>query len=510
MPDLSRLDVRQSDSRPNHSNPPSSSIPVLRREKRRNQVAAQVTAAAQNLVTRKEVWDTTKGRTTVNPKWDPYSGEITTSDKGKPQSVKPGAFQPPGLRFIHPQTGMVLGNESSVTGGAKAPLSFSDRVRKLGVTTRNEVPVERPEWQGATRTGRTAVVAPVADRHDLPPMNIPRKSSKRVTSPEPDSYSGASTPVTIIRSGDDETSPDMSQSTEDITDPTIAALLAQSYPSFSPPDDRKINPDPVVVDQSAATQVYKKEPERILAAKNWNRDESFATIQQNFREALNSVSIPPVPEEPYIQPSSRFSVTTYAPSEAQTTPRPSLSSDTPPMPTPPTMYETQQSVLNRKRPQIGSDRSSVISRKAVPGSPIFISMSSSVAQKRTTPLSPTSSTHTNTTRKNLPLTPAEVQSHDLVTSLQAQFDDLSNRRRNIERSIRQMTELMPKDHVLVNEAVRRKREMEKIKVESLREEEADVRRQEHDIGLRLHRAWKRRDKDAEFENTGLWVRRVTS
>ncbi len=72
-----------------------------------------------------------------------------------------------------------------------------------------------------------------------------------------------------------------------------------------------------------------------------------------------------------------------------------------------------------------------------------------------------------------------------------------------------MTELMPKDSVLLTEDVRRKREMEKLKVERLRVEEADVRREEHDIGLRLHRAWKRRDKDAVFEPTGLWVRRVT-
>jgi len=72
-----------------------------------------------------------------------------------------------------------------------------------------------------------------------------------------------------------------------------------------------------------------------------------------------------------------------------------------------------------------------------------------------------------------------------------------------------MTELMPTDHVVVTAEVRRKRDEEKRKVEGLREEEADVRREEHDIGLRLHRAYKRRDKDAVYEPTGLWVRRVT-
>lgn len=72
-----------------------------------------------------------------------------------------------------------------------------------------------------------------------------------------------------------------------------------------------------------------------------------------------------------------------------------------------------------------------------------------------------------------------------------------------------MTELMPKDHIILTEEVRRKRENEKIKVEQLRSEEADVRREEHDVGLKLHRAYKRRDKNAVYEPTALWVRRVT-
>lgn len=72
-----------------------------------------------------------------------------------------------------------------------------------------------------------------------------------------------------------------------------------------------------------------------------------------------------------------------------------------------------------------------------------------------------------------------------------------------------MTELMPQDNLVVTSEVWRKREEEKRKVEGLKTEEADIRRQEHDIGLRLHRALKRRDKEAVYEPTGLWVRRVT-
>lgn len=444
-----------------------------------------------------------KGRKTVDPRWDPYSGEITTNEKGKPQSVKPGTFAPPGLRQIHQPTGLVLGNESSITGGTKSHTSFSDRIRNL--KGRNEILAERPEWQGATRTGRTAVVSPVKDRYDLPPMSIPPKSSRRVASPESGSYSGSLTPVTIIRSGDGETSPaSVHMSDSENTDPAITALLASGRGSprisHSPID---IAPDPDIVNQPAATKFLERGKPEPTEISTLPKRDSAGTIERNFREALKEVSFYGNDSaDPYVQPPSRFSVTTYAPSEAQSTPRPSTDTfDRPPMPTPPQMFDAPQSVLNRQRPKLGPPGSpkSTISRKAVGiEQPIVISMSSSIAKKRA-----------SNSAKNLPITPAEAQSQDLVSSLQAQLDDLANRRNNIQKSIKQMTQLMPKDSVLLTEDVRRKREAEKIKVEALRNEEADIKREEHDIGLRLHRAWKRRDKSAEYEPTGLWVRRVT-
>lgn len=494
MPDVSRLELASQSGRPDSSSKPSSSnIPVLRREKRRNQVAAQVSAAASNIVSRKEIREGSKGRPTVDPRWDPYSGEITTSDRGKPQAVKPGTFAPPGLRPVHEPTGVVLGNTSSVTSG-KPHTSFSDRVRNL--KSKNAIPVERPGWKGAT--GRVTLVSPVADRYDLPPLSLPRKNDSRIASPQSDTYSGSLTPVTIIRSGDDETNPasaDLSYSRKN-SDPAIGSLF----------NDGRDSPSPVLVSPAIVKKSFappRTPPIDVSPTTSLKRSDTTTTIERNFRQALKEVSISGNESlDPYVQPPSRFSVTTYAPSEAQTTPRPSTDTwDTPSMPTPPQMYDPPQtSVVNRKRPQIGEPIKPSISRKAInPGAPLFISMSSSVASKRSSV----------STMKNLPITPAESQSHDLVTSLQAQLDDLAHRRMNISRSIKQMTELMPKDSVILTDDVRRKREVEKIKVEALRTEEADIRREEHDIGLRLHRAWKRRDKDAFYEPTGLWVRRVT-
>ncbi|KAF8850891.1 hypothetical protein BDZ45DRAFT_602263, partial [Acephala macrosclerotiorum] len=504
MPDVSRLGIGRPPSRPGSSSkPPSSNIPVLRREKRRNQVAA----AANNLVTRKEVGDNPRGRIAHDPRWDPYTGEITTSEGGKPQSAKPGQFTPPGLRPVHKETGIVLGNESNITSGSKPHTSFGDRVRGLKIN--NSKSTERPEWRGAT--GRTTLVSPVKDRFDIPPLNIPRKSSKRVASPTSSSQSGASTPVTIIRSGDGETSPASAQMPEYI-DPTIRTVLSNSGRNSPRVVESPviITPDPVVAPLSAATRVARGNTDPIgQPPSGFEREDTLAGIERNFREAIQRVSTPKEEhEDQYQEPPSRFSISTYATSQyTQGTPRPSDDYDRPPMPTPPTSYAFEQpaSILDRKRPPIGAVAN--ISRKAVnPSSPVFISMSSSLAHTKNR--QSTASNFSNTT-KNLPMTPSEASSHDLVTQLQAQLDNLAHRRTNIERSIRQMTELMPKDHLVLTEEVRRKREVEKLKVEQLRVEEADVRREEHDVGLRLHRAWKRRDKDAVYEPTGLWVRRVT-
>lgn len=487
MPDIARLGFGRPSSRPGSSSKqPSSNIPVLRREKRRNQVAA----AATNLVSRKEVGDGSKGRMTVDPRWDPYSGEITTSEKGKPQSVKPGQFTPPGLRQVHKPTGTVLGYEASVSGPPKAHTSFGERVRKL--KTQN-APAEKPEWKGAT--GRVTLVSPVADQPDIPPLNIPRKSSKRVASPP---VSGSSTPVSVIRSGAGETGPASAQQLE--RDSTIRTVLSDSGRNspriFTSPTS--ITPPPIVSPPLASnnSQVRTDLPVEVRSHK---KQDSAGTIERNFREALKDSF--PTDSEQYVQPPSRFSVTTYAPSEGRNTPRASADTDRPPMPTPPQQYTTNQQpspILNRKRPKVGENPKATTRKAVNTGSPVFISMSSSVVSKRASNIA-----------KTLPQSPAEAESHDLITSLQAQLDNLAHRRNNITRSIRQMTELMPTDHIVVNADVRRKRDEEKRKVEGLREEEADIRRAEHEIGLRLHRAYKRKDKDAVYEPTGLWVRRVT-
>lgn len=438
--------------------------------------------------------DGPRGRKAIDPRWDPYSGEITTSDRGKPQSVKPGEFTPPGLRSTHKPTGTILGYEATISGPARVNASFGDRVRKL--KPQNDIPAGRPEWKGAT--GRVTLVSPVADQPDIPPLHIPRKSSKRVASP---ALSGSSTPVSAIRSGLGETGPAPVPQSEAPAEPDVRTVLSNggrnSPIMFTSPTS--IIPRPVVLPAlgSNNSQFPADLPGEV---RTHQKKGSAGTIERNFREALKD-SFLTADSDGYVQPPSRFSVTTYAPSEGRTTPRQSTDTDRPPIPTPPQTYTINQQpspILNRKRPKV-YESPKATTRKAVnTGSPVFISMKSSITSKRASNIA-----------KSLPQSPAEAESHDLITSLQAQLDNLAHRRNNITRSIKQMTELMPTDHIVITTEVRRKRDEEKKKVEGLREEEADIRRQEHEIGLRLHRAYKRRDKDAIYEPTGLWVRRVT-
>ena len=154
-----------------------------------------------------------------------------------------------------------------------------------------------------------------------------------------------------------------------------------------------------------------------------------------------------------------------------------------------------------KESQAARDR-----RAAATGAPT----NPAVNRARTNTERPTSSSSTN---KMLPPVPAETtagEARDRVGLLNAQLQGLANRRININRSIKQMTELMPTDNILDSMDVIRKREAEKRKVEALKLELSEVQREEYELGLKLHRAYKRLDRDADWEPTTLWVRRVTN
>ncbi|RDW94383.1 hypothetical protein BP5796_00146 [Coleophoma crateriformis] len=486
MPDVAQLEVGRPESRPGSSN-----IPNLRRERRKNQAAI----AAAELQSRKTSGQADFGRLkpTGDTRFDKYTGEPTTSDKGGRLGVKPGHFQPPALRSVGNSTKV----EASVTAAPKVQTSFSDRLKKLGKNAVQST-TQRSEEKGSS--GRTPV-SPMHNQFDQAPLSISSKSSQRVDTPP---ITPIGSPVSAVRSGVSETVA-VPASMPANTDPAFNAVSLKSGSQDAQMTTLTKSDAPEPISKASATSQNSSIPSRlpdrgertqtrdtvrteVPSTSNNNQTKSTDAIERNFKEAIKEVA---TPEE------SHLSAGTYAQST-----HPSYDSERTTLQTSQALYE--QSILNRRRPRI-MESPKTIARKQVgsgthfnPNSPIFISMREG---RR--------SSVQSSIGKNLPVTPAEAASRDLITSLQAQIDDSAHRLRNIQRSIRQMTELMPTDHVLLTDEVKRKREMEKIKIEKLKQEEADVRRLEHDLGLRLHRAYKRRDKDAVYEPTAFWVRRAT-
>ena len=484
MPDVSQLQIAQQNSRPD-SRTAGTNIPVLRREKRRNQIGA----AATNLLSKKDAdyGDGIRNKKNIDTRWDTLTGEPTTSERGRPPQVKPSEFAPPGNSIYDTAEDRGMGLRTTGTGMAKGQSSFGERVKKLKENTM--ITGARPEWKGSS--GRSTIVPPVADQVvDRPILDIPRKSSKRTTSPR-NTGSGASTPVSVIPYGQAETS---------IVAPPASGYAGPNRKPLSPPQEGQSSPPRYLTSPTALSPQTSNVPTQSYSSSAFDSrspnqyttpmssqgqrqplsgsSEDHVNQLINRKDSTSSIErqIPRSPRKTSIFP--RLAANNLSPALAsphtlqvlRTQLLESSADEFPPMPTPPKEITP---IVNRRRPQIGGgsfDSTKATARKAVPGSPVFISMSNrdSSASWRNS--------------KMLPKSPPEAASVDLITSLQAQLDNLAHRRVNIQKSIHQMTQLMPTDPLARGMEARRQAE-EKEKVEILKEDLADVVREEHDLGL---------------------------
>lgn len=377
---------------------------------------------------------------------------------------------------------------------AKQPKeSLGDRMRKMrGVKPEKKLPPtqQRPEWKGGS--GRMAIVPPPQDNPSAPPLAIPRKSSKRVPSMPSLNNSRSNTPKagtpvadSPLRNNADASGyfPPRTAST-----PRGDSLL-DKQPAIHDPyyEDRfadlSFDTHPTQRNRSVTQPGGMKPPAVALEITPTGSVRPSTSNHSNYNQYPNEVS--------------RFSVTTYATS-ANGSPRTSLDADAPPVPEIP-----QESLLNRRRP-VGTSYTKPTKADRPPpvtGTPKVVAM-----HERTPSLS-----------KALPASPEAIAASDRVTALEAQLADLERQHNNILKSITQMTKLNPDTMTglrpgLGEEARRlemRRREEEKKKVAGLREELERVKGEEHELGLKLHRARKKRDERCEWESSGLWVRRVT-
>ncbi|KAK7970767.1 hypothetical protein PG988_009840 [Apiospora saccharicola] len=509
-----------------------SQIPMMRRERRKN------SDAAMHVLHESKSRERLKQRNVADVRWDKYSGEPTSKDsaRGLPSQVPSTQQYAQGLE-------------------SRAPAKDGGNIFGAGMA--------RGQWANASSTA--------GERHARrPPLNVPPKSARRANRDPRDDHRGQGVLSPVSSLGSETSSPPPAQratTTRTLSQKPNNGNIAQSsaspvqrvtadasdlpsqrYPSPALSDDnrptgtsvphqpRPAATHPVPSNKPSTSTLFPPNEKAIRrkppGAVGHTPQLSTSSSTYSHQPDLHPSQRPPggFPEE-WTQPPSRFSVTTYGTS-ATGTPRLSAEEDAPALPTPPRQYSQSptkslspsgSSILDRKRPIVSGYEDKPRARTPS-AEPIRINMDSPYYVTSPVPAHPRPSglhpiprgnhsrisvASTESSDKMLPLAPPEESARDRVSQLNAMLKSLGNRRININQAIRQMTELMPTDNLLASDAVIAKREAEKRKVEVLRDELADVQREEYELGLKLHRAYKRMDREAEYEPTGLWVRRVT-
>ncbi|RJE20932.1 hypothetical protein PHISCL_06725 [Aspergillus sclerotialis] len=181
------------------------------------------------------------------------------------------------------------------------------------------------------------------------------------------------------------------------------------------------------------------------------------------------------------QPVSRFSSTTYESTEfdsAAESPRDSVAETQ--------STDNNPSIMSRKRPV----PSGIVSGKK----PVRKPTPAQVPEE--------------STAKPLPECPPEKQAESRIEALEARRETLARRKGNIGTIIHELTQVIQPSSIAYDMAAR---DEVKRTVSSLNNELADINREDHEIGLRLFRAYKKRDEqDCRAGSTSLWVKRVTS
>lgn len=311
----------------------------------------------------------------------------------------------------------------------------------------------RPPWKGAS--GRHAIVEPVKDKERKPgeAIPVPRRSSKRKPIPATSPSNATPSGIRVVDT-EGETSPASVRESTPIADETIKP----------DPADRRSIPRKSI-DTTYARQSSRENPDSRFSWTTYNTDTTY-------QQSPPSSPLPPMPALP-VQPVSAAPANPYS---IMNRSRPVPSSGSSPSPAPSPTIDT--------------------ARKPVPSSTYDAPRHS-----------PTSSLAPSTASKALPRTPQESSASDLVAALQAQLDDLFTQRSNVQKVIRDFLDTQPQNPLVSDLKARREAER---KLENLKDDLAEITRLEHEVGLRLHRAYKKREKADGATPTALWIRRVTS
>ena len=484
-------------------------------------------------VSRKAVPDdgvNTNGKKT-DTRWDDYSGEPTTNQKGKESVVKPGK-QPLEKQYpdLKEKTRQILaglrerGNVNQQDAEKVPPATQPDPL---------DNPPQREPWKGAS--GRMALVKPVRNNPAarLEPIQIPANNNRRLE------------PVTsntgrVVTPSSSTIKPVPSESTEDTVKPPVPLRLGKNSPgvrspvtaeppqSLQSPFRSPQYPDPVHASVTVPTSnpglsvgpssgpLTPLTPTPSRPALPPPRTDSRPDFTPTNSSPILGTA-PPQPRSDSLQavnvasddPSSRFSWTTYATTVTDSPPdTPKADANAPQvpripadMPTPLIMRKRLMQVQAQARPQTSPTASNF---PTIQNTKVVVRKPTPADRRRASTLL----TNASDLSKSLPQCPPEMEAPDKISSLEARMEEFARRKRNVKKLITQLKSGVQPSSIAFD---LKTREEVKRTINGLEGELADIIQEEHDVGLRLHRVQRKKDREEMYENpTGLWIKRVTS
>lgn len=308
----------------------------------------------------------------------------------------------------------------------------------------------REPWRGPS--GRSPMVAPIQEKQRARSSSRVRLSRSNDRLKENEYTSPGSAPFSIV--------------------PSVVTTITAGESHFGPPNKPPGNRDahhiiPQVLEEpTPPSSAHSPVPPRV------DLPEPDLTVTLSDLKLTN--------HDDTGEPVSRFSATTYNTTETGSSTASARDSID-------TASENAPSIMSRKRP--------------VP---------SAVAPVKQTSRKPTPSEVSRGlgTSKDLPQCPPEQQAQSRLEMLEARKDSLARRRANIDTIIHELTQVIQPSSIAYDMAAR---EEVKKTVASLNNELAEIKREEHEIGVKLLRAWKKRDEQESYGgSTSIWVKRVTS
>jgi hypothetical protein len=438
-------------------------------------------------------------------------------------------------------------NRKLLSGFQERPAGNSKEMARPQRDDSLDHPVYREPWKGAS--GRTTLVEPVRNvprsRNDRGPT--PRKKSAAkdttvhtlVTAPAPAPATPTSSPtlmqhqqtIDLVEEAGEEPikpvaplkvgnntarvrSPVTKENLSGPFNPRYSDATVSSYePASSESADGSRDDAKVIPATPPRQEVTKASSESIDQSRPPTADEDPSS---RFSWTTHGTTSTPPPKTPENGSASHFSWTTCAASVRES-PRFIGQRDIHTSPVPPIPYMPNAMAMRQRAiPSHSADTNSIskqkINRKPTP---------SEISRKRSSSLYSTTTTTTEAQKsptatmtspadksKSLPQCPPELEAKDRIAALEARLEVLTRRRRNINQILKELNNVVQPTSFAYDLAT--KEEVKKT-VKGLEDELSEIRVEEHQIGMTLHRALKKRDQENVYGYpTGLWIKRVTS